>query len=144
MDFKINSHLLENGAPRLVDIEIENLDLSNDKEVERAINNIKSMALCLKTISAAKTDENLYDESFSYRKGIAEQVKEFFNNMNKKHFPEENKSTECNKYSFDIKLAKPRIYSSNSLEELEKNILKNSNSESIVVYAAVVIDCKIT
>ena len=66
MDFKINSQLLENGAPRLVDIEIQNLDLSNDKEVERVINNIKSMALCLKTVSAVKTDENFLDESFSH------------------------------------------------------------------------------
>nr|DAX33937.1 MAG TPA: hypothetical protein [Caudoviricetes sp.] len=65
MDFKINSQLLENGAPRLVDIEIENLDLSNDKEVERVINNIKSMALCLKTVSAVKTNENLRNEFFS-------------------------------------------------------------------------------
>ena len=67
MDFKINSQLLENGAPRLVDIEIENLDLSNDKEVERVINNIKSMALCLKTVSAVKTNENLRNESFSHQ-----------------------------------------------------------------------------
>nr|DAY26207.1 MAG TPA: hypothetical protein [Caudoviricetes sp.] len=65
MDFKIKSQLLENGAPRLVDIEIENLDLSNDKEVERVINNIKSMALCLKTVSAVKTNENLRNEFFS-------------------------------------------------------------------------------
>ena len=67
MDFKIKSQLLENGAPRLIDIEIQNLDLSNDKEVERAINNIKSMALCLKTVSAVKTDENLHNESFSHQ-----------------------------------------------------------------------------
>ena len=65
MDFKINSQLLESGAPRLVDIEIQNLDLSNDKEVERVINNIKSMALCLKTVSVVKTDENLHNEFFS-------------------------------------------------------------------------------
>ena len=38
MKLEIESQLLENGAPRLVDIEIENLDLSNDKEVEGAIN----------------------------------------------------------------------------------------------------------
>ena len=67
MDFKIKSQLLENGAPRLVDIEIENLDLSNDKEVEKIIMEIKSMALCLKTVSAVKTDENLHNESFSHQ-----------------------------------------------------------------------------
>lgn len=67
MDFKINSQLLENGAPRLVDIEIENLDLSNDKEVEKIIMEIKSMASCLKTVSAVKTDENLHNESSSHQ-----------------------------------------------------------------------------
>ncbi|MBB1541520.1 MAG: hypothetical protein HG457_001365 [Flavobacteriaceae bacterium] len=67
MDFKIKSQLLENGAPRLVDIEIENLDLSNDKEVEKIIMEIKSMASCLKTVSAVKTDENLHNESSSHQ-----------------------------------------------------------------------------
>nr|DAI14374.1 MAG TPA: hypothetical protein [Caudoviricetes sp.] len=65
MDFKIKSQLLENGAPRLIDIEIQNLDLSNDKEVEKIIMEIKSMASCLKTVSAVKTDENLRNEFFS-------------------------------------------------------------------------------
>ena len=65
MDFKIKSQLLENGAPRLIDIEIQNLDISNDKEVEKIIMEIKSMASCLKTVSAVKTDENLRNEFFS-------------------------------------------------------------------------------
>ena len=47
-------------------------------------------------------------------------------------------------HSINVELSKPKIQCTNSIEDLAESVAKNSNSESVICYAAVIVDCKIT
>lgn len=56
MNITANVKVIEKGKPRILDLNIENLDLSNIKEVERVTNEIKLMSKSLlnSEVSAAQ------------------------------------------------------------------------------------------
>lgn len=98
---------------------VKTLTLEQRKAIQQKLEEIKAIAKNKETKA----------ESLASRT-----IKKWLEKWNKRLLP----------HSINVELPKPKIYCTNSIENLVESVAKNSNSESIICYAAVIVDCKIT